>query len=74
MSAHDTFEWFIGRQLTGKSPALEAFIREQRQYLFTLRSEDERQRFVEWALGEIARQARMAGPGSPARPLAGIVG
>jgi hypothetical protein len=74
MSARDTFEWFVTTQLGGKSSSLESFIREQRQYLFTLRSEDERQRFVEWAIAEAARMARADGPVKPAKPQAGPVG
>lgn len=58
MSARDTFEWYVSTQLTGRSPAVEKFIRLQREYLFTLRSEDESQRFVEWAMEEIQRIAR----------------
>lgn len=54
MSALDTFEWFVGSQPEGLTPEAQTFVREQRRYLFTLRSEDERQRFVEWAMGEIA--------------------
>ena len=61
MSARDTFEWYVSTQLTGRSPAVEKFIRLQREYLFTLRSEDESQRFVEWAMAEVARIAS-AGP------------
>jgi hypothetical protein len=64
MSARDAFEWFVTTQVGGTSPALESFIRWQREYLFTLRSEDERQRFVEWAIGEVSRQARAGGPGT----------
>jgi len=74
MSAHDTYEWFVASQVGGKSPALEAFIRDQRQYLFTLRSEDERQRFVDWAIGEIARQARADAPAAGAKQPTGTVG
>jgi hypothetical protein len=38
------------------------FVREQREYLYTLRSEDERQRFVEWAIGEIRRRSEAEHP------------
>jgi hypothetical protein len=74
MAAQETFEWFVATQLAGKSPGLEAFIRDQRRYLFTLRSEDERQRFVEWAIAEAARLAREEGPAQPAKQQAGTVG
>jgi hypothetical protein len=75
MSARDTFEWFVTTQAGGMAPDLAAFIREQRQYLFTLRSEDERQRFVEWAIVELTRRARADGhPPRPAKQPAGAVG
>lgn len=62
MSAADTFEWFVSTQLPAKSPPVEAFIREQRQHFFTLRSEDERQRFVEWMMREATRLVRAENP------------
>ena len=57
MSAHDTFEWYVSTQAPGKTAGTAKFIREQREYLFTLRSEDERQRFVEWAMEELRRRS-----------------
>ena len=59
MSARDTFEWYVSTQLASKSPAVETFIRHQREYLFTLRSEDETQRFVEWAIAEVAHMVKV---------------
>ncbi len=56
MAARDTFEWFVGA-VTGRSdPKLQQYIREQREYLLTLRSEDERQRFVDSVLDELRKR------------------
>ena len=73
MAALETFEWFVHSQPEGLTPEAEAFVREQRRYLFTLRSEDERQRFVEWAMGEISLLLRQDGPrtGKSAAPAVG---
>jgi hypothetical protein len=46
MAASDTFEWFIATMKKNPSPELLEAVREARIYLQTLRSEDERQRFV----------------------------
>jgi hypothetical protein len=67
MSARDTFEWYVTTQLRAPSPDVTSFIRAQREYLFTLRSEDERQRFVEWVTAEAARMVRAESPSHPAR-------
>ncbi len=53
MAAADTFEQFVVAQIPHPSPELAAYIAEQRQYLLSLRSEDERQRCVEKALFEL---------------------
>ena len=53
MGASETFDWFVNSQLVRKTPELEKFIVEQRDYLLTLRSEDEAQRFVDWVIEEI---------------------
>ncbi|HLF13885.1 MAG TPA: hypothetical protein VI932_03220 [Bacteroidota bacterium] len=58
MSALDTFEWYVTTQLAGTSPEVGKFIRVQREYLFTLRSEDERQRFVDAVIVELHRMGR----------------
>jgi len=62
MSAIDTFEWFVTTQLPVADPGIGDFITGQRQYLYTIRSEDERQRFVEWAMSEMRRMVK-AGEG-----------
>jgi hypothetical protein len=47
MAALDTFEWYIGTTAKNPTPDVQKYISEQRQALNALRSEDERQRFVE---------------------------
>ena len=69
MSALDTFEWYVSTQAPGRNPADEKFIRDQRELLFTLRSEDERQRFVEWAIEEIRRRSVSVHPARSARKV-----
>jgi hypothetical protein len=53
MSAQDTFEWCVAAVVKRHNAATETFINEQREYLYTLRSEDERQRFVEGVIQQI---------------------
>ncbi len=74
MSARDTFEWYLTTQLGKPSPELERFIRTQRAYFFTLRSEDERQRFVEWVMGAAARLVGSELHSPPARQGGKAVG
>ena len=74
MSSRDTFEWYVSTQLAGKSPAVENFIRIQREYFFTLRSEDERQRFVEWAIAEATRMVKAESPAGTLRQATPPVG
>ena len=47
MAALDTFEWFVSRQLKEAEGVLATLIRDERVHLFSLRSEDERQRAVD---------------------------
>lgn len=54
MSAVDTFEWYVASAAKNASPEVQRYIERQRQYLYTLRSEDERQRFVNDLRGEIS--------------------
>jgi hypothetical protein len=58
MAALDTFEWFVTAQLKEPSDELKQYIRKEREYLFTLRSEDERQRAVEEAMSAINELVR----------------
>lgn len=57
MSALDTFEWFVTTQLKNTSPDLQIVIKKQREYLFSLRSEDERQRSVEDSINRLRDMA-----------------
>ena len=54
MAALDTFEWYVASAVKNPSPELKRYLAGLRQYAFSLRSEDERQRFVEQAMAEIA--------------------
>ena len=53
MAALDAYDWFVGTLGKYSSPVLLRLIKEQREYLLTLRSEDERQRYVDEALAEL---------------------
>jgi hypothetical protein len=64
MAAIDTFEWYLSELQSGISPDLEQYIRSQREYMLTLRSEDERQRFVE----EVVREVRQRGSSKAKHP------
>lgn len=57
MAAVDTFEWFTAMLLREGKPELVRFIAEQRDYLYALRSEDERQRFVEDLMNVFRKRA-----------------
>jgi hypothetical protein len=52
MSAIDTFEWYVSSFLTEQDPAVRKLLLEHREYLLSLRSEDERRRYVEGLLEE----------------------
>ena len=47
MSAIDTFNWYVVSRLRDSKEDISDLVQSERQYLFTLRSEDERQRAVE---------------------------
>ena len=47
MATEDTFEWFAGTIAKDAPPEIRRFIEARRNYFFTLRSEDERHRFME---------------------------
>ncbi|MFQ5798681.1 MAG: hypothetical protein ACE5H0_08315 [Bacteroidota bacterium] len=53
MSAMDTFDWFVSTALKNPDEELKKFIDSQRQYLLTLREEDEKQRFVQEFMHEV---------------------
>jgi hypothetical protein len=65
VAALDTFEWYTS-SIAGSAPHLHTVIAEQRQYLYSLRSEDERQRYVEEAIEELRHLVKEYG--SKARP------
>ncbi len=46
MSATETFDWYNGQALKNLDEKTRDFIKKQRRYLMSLRSEDERKRFV----------------------------
>jgi len=58
MAAVDTYEWYVSTSIKNRTPDLLRLIGEQRVYLFSLRSEDERQRFVDTAMEEIRQTER----------------
>lgn len=47
MSAVDTFEWFVSSTFRNPTSEILRIIHEHRENLLLLRSEDERQRFVD---------------------------
>ena len=53
MAALDMFEWFVSTQLKKPEMEIQAYIRNQRDYLFSLRSEDERQRTVDETIASL---------------------
>jgi hypothetical protein len=52
MAATDTFNWFLST-LAQVTPEFRHTLADQRSYLFSLRSEDERQRFVEQLMRDL---------------------
>jgi hypothetical protein len=46
MAARDTFEWLAGQFWPDPDNDAKKFIHEQREYLLTIRNENERERFV----------------------------
>jgi len=62
MSAVDTFEWYVSTQVPAAAPLVGEFVARQREFLYTIRSEDERQRFVDWVISELRRIVRSADP------------
>ncbi len=61
MSALDTFEQFIVSHVPSTMTDLKHYLDEQRRYLLTLRSEDERQRVVEEIMKEMRKNAARKG-------------
>ncbi len=63
MAARDTFEWFVAGVAKECPPELQEYIKNLRMYLITLRSEDERQRFVDDAIQELHLRLEAKPPG-----------
>jgi hypothetical protein len=61
MSASDTFEWFIAMISRDAGPEEARFAAEERSVFHALRSEDERQRFVEDLMNSYRRTSGNAG-------------
>ena len=53
MAAIESFNWFIQTNIPSPSDEVQQTIIRQRDYLLTLRNEDERQRYVEEAYHEL---------------------
>ena len=53
MAAEDTFEWFVSTMVTDPDSEILRDIKLQWEYPFALRSEDERQRFVDEVIQEL---------------------
>lgn len=58
MAAMDTFQWYVTTMVTDPGAETREYINEQRVYLHSLRSEDERQRHVESVIEELRLGAR----------------
>ena len=52
MSAVESFDWFVSLVIQNSNPEIRDYIKRQREYFLTLRSEDERLRFVEQLIAE----------------------
>jgi hypothetical protein len=57
MAALETFAWIVSSMEEDPSPPMRQFIDRQRDDLLTLRSEDERQRFVDEFMQELRRRS-----------------
>jgi hypothetical protein len=47
MAALETFEWIVGQSLSSPDAETRKLVNSQRNYLLTIRSEDERQKYLE---------------------------
>ena len=59
MASIETFDWVMSDMFPEPTPEIREYLKAQREYMLTLRSEDERQRFVE-ALREELRDRQKA--------------
>ncbi len=60
MSAMETFQWLIEDVFKHPDEPARKMIEERRDYFFTLRSEDERQRFVDELVQEFKTKPGMS--------------
>jgi hypothetical protein len=56
MAAIDTFDWFVETAFSSLDEEMKQFIRNERALLLALRSEDERQRFVEEFIKDVMKR------------------
>lgn len=56
MAAIDTFDWFVETAFSSLDEEAKRFIQGERMYLLGLRSEDERQRYVNEFMREMKEQ------------------
>jgi 1,2-phenylacetyl-CoA epoxidase catalytic subunit len=60
MAAIDTFHWLINDLFHHADAEEKKMIEGKREYLFSLRSEDERQRYVDELIGEFKNKHHIA--------------
>ena len=53
MAALETFEWIVEQFLSNSDAETRKLVNSQRDYLLTIRSEDERQRYLEVLVNQI---------------------
>lgn len=58
MPAIDTFDWFKRQLWSLTDDESRAFLRDQRQYLMTIRNEDERRRYTEEIMKDVKARLR----------------
>ena len=72
MAAEDTFEWYISELIDDADQETLTYINMQREYLLTLRSEDEQQRFVDEVIAELRYRLNLRKKSWPAYQRAAI--
>ncbi len=53
MAALDSYNWFVKTNILTRTDEIQQTILQQRDYMLTLRNEDERERFVGQAMKEL---------------------
>jgi len=56
MAAIDTYDWVVQRFLPNPDDATKKFLRDQREYLLSIRDENQRRRFVAGLVEEIREE------------------